>query len=249
MKSVETLKQRFERFVRTLRGYENIDDLLLKAPPEELQRADYLIWNREFVIEQKSLDSDPHCKVETFVQELVHSRNMLVYGRVGFEALIRDLPDRDLIRKALYDSVSKGGGAIVEKADRQTRDTRRIFDIPDASGVLIVLNEVASSLDPDILAFKFNEMLNKKREGKLRDTSNGAVVLISETHLIRSNQVSVFPCVTVTAPGQVGNVKLQEFLRNLLQAWAQFNGVPLVQGSVPLDQFRQKTPKPVSTQR
>jgi hypothetical protein len=57
-----TLLQRFEEFVRTLDGFESVDDLLRNSDVHGRKRADYLLANRSIIIEQKALKDDPHDK-------------------------------------------------------------------------------------------------------------------------------------------------------------------------------------------
>jgi hypothetical protein len=54
-----SLTNRFEAFVRTLDQFENIDDLLRGSDPNGMKRADYLVGNRRFILEQKVLLNDP----------------------------------------------------------------------------------------------------------------------------------------------------------------------------------------------
>jgi hypothetical protein len=87
----------------------------------------------------------------------------------------------------LRERVTKVLDDIIAKADDQTRDTKQTFCIPEAIGVVVVLNECASLIFPDIATVKLFDMLRKRRgDGSLRYIHNHVIVLISEAHEIKS---------------------------------------------------------------
>jgi hypothetical protein len=53
------LLERFEAFIKTVRGFESIDELLKDVHLEGKKRADYLLWDRQIIVEQKVLLDDP----------------------------------------------------------------------------------------------------------------------------------------------------------------------------------------------
>ena len=62
-------------------------------------------------------------------------------------------------RKNLLHKTSSRLEEIASAADKQTRDTRDIFSIPDAAGVLIILNQGAQNLIPDLFDYRIRDLL------------------------------------------------------------------------------------------
>ena len=140
---VTPLKVRFEAFVRNLKGTEQIDTLLTGRDSEGMKRADYLFEGRSIIAEQKSLDVDPEPKVQEFINRLMTERGLLAYGRVRTNDVFKLVNDAELQQKRLFLTLTNHLDKLVSRADKQTRDTKRIFDIPRAAGMLIILNEKA----------------------------------------------------------------------------------------------------------
>jgi hypothetical protein len=128
-------------------GVESIDEILRHRAPVDLQRADYLACDRRAVIEVKSLDVNPDYKIQRFLDGLAQAGRLPCAGDTTLAELLDD---------------------VVAKADDQTRDTKQIFNITDAVGIFVILNENATLLYPDISTVKLFDMLRKQRDGALR---------------------------------------------------------------------------------
>ena len=75
------LPDRFGAFIKTLPGFESIDELLRSQYTHGKKRADYLVRNRRIIIEQKVLVVDPAEKPQRFIDELIGQGRILVTGR------------------------------------------------------------------------------------------------------------------------------------------------------------------------
>ena len=76
------LRERFEKFIRTVRDFESVDELLRDAPQPGKQRADYLLWNRTIIVEQKALVVDPVDKPQHFVRKLLEQGRIRPFRKV-----------------------------------------------------------------------------------------------------------------------------------------------------------------------
>jgi hypothetical protein len=114
---------------------------------------------------------------------------------------------------------------LLAKADKQTRDTRLNFSIPNAVGVVVVLNEHAPLIEPDYFYDKAWDMLRKEQSpGQLRYPENQVVILISEAHrVLTSANVEMIPVETVFSDAGLNNPAAQSFAEELRQRWADFN--------------------------
>lgn len=218
-----TLKQRFEDFIQTFAGFEDIDLLLKDCDPIGKNRADYLLNDRTIIVEQKSLDTDPIGRPQNYADKLMAQGRLIAFGRVSTNRLSRD------IQREFVLDLAKNLDAIVAKADRQTEDTRQIFAIPDAVGVLVILNEKASMLDPQVVHYALANVFQKKcADGSLRYPANDGVILIPEAHAIDTPQGLRIPLLKFTSPQSRANERFLQFCDELFEAWSNFNGVPLI---------------------
>ncbi len=235
------LRKRFEAFIRTLDGFESVDALLKDRDPDGKKRADYLLWDRTIIVEQKVLEIDPHDKAQDFVDDLMDQGRVVVYGRVPIEHVFSKLPDRETLRRQLHYKLTNRIDAIFSGADKQTRDTREIFSIPDAGGVLVILNENAVTLSPETIGHKIAQMFGKTNaDGSVRYPHNTVAIWISEIHEMAVNHPTTFyPIISMLGPNWRDNLRVEYFANDLARCWAAFNGVPFVQASeLPQEGFR-----------
>jgi hypothetical protein len=161
---MSTLQQRFETFIRTVRGFESIDELLKTVHLEGKRRADYLLWDRQIIVEQKVLVEDPADKPQKFFNGLVNQGRILFYGRTSSDRILAGLTDGDVQKKRMFLSITKGLEAQFADADKQTRDTREIFSVPNAVGIVVILNMSAPTLQLDLARYGLSHALQKRRD-------------------------------------------------------------------------------------
>ena len=162
-------------------------------------------------------------------------RGVRAYGTVSTRALFSKFPDAENLQRQLVLKITEVVDGDVAHADKQTRDTREIFSIPDAVGILVLLNEHAQMLSPDMIHYALTQALQKKKpDGSLRYPHNDAVMLISESHPIDMPGVrKAFPILNFIALDTPSRHAPADALEMLQTRWARFNGVPLIRASVP----------------
>lgn len=229
-----TLRERFEAFVQTLEGFEDIDLLLQNQNLPGKKRADYFFQGRKIIVEQKSLEADPADKPQKFVEQLVQRGQLLFYGTLSTEAIFSRMRNGDELRRQLTLKIAKIIDDNVRNADKQTRDTREIFTVPDAGGVLVLLNETATTLFPDVVTYALNNSFTKKNGNDYRYPHNDAVFLISEAHPVDvPGFQKTFPIHSFLSPGKRNQETVIPFMEMLKVRWAQFNGAMLVDAPAP----------------
>ena len=240
-----SLKERFERFMLSTPNVESIDDL---ARPRERElaghkRADYLACDRQVVIETKSLDVDPIEKIQRFLDRLAQSGCFSKTGDTTLAELLRELPDGQALFGELQARVTKIFDDNIARADDQTRDTKVIFNIPEAIGVVVILNESAALLYPDISLVKIFDTLRKVRDGKLHYVHNHIVVYISEAHIVDAGEgVTMYDMATVYSDAGNAILFATVFAEDLLKRWAAFNDAGYSESSDLWDNFRPRNP-------
>jgi hypothetical protein len=224
-------------FVKTLDGFEDIDALLRESkPPDRRMRADYLVQGREIIVEQKTLESDPITKPQKFADKIMRERGIVAFGRVSTQRIFSGQPDANALQQRLVLGIAKTIDDDVAKADKQTRDTRLIFGIPDAVGILILLNEGARMLAPDVIHYALAKSFQKKTtDGALRYKQNDGVILISEAHTVALGGIPgvsrAYPILTFTSPQTKSADTVVAFADMLRKKWAAFNRAPLIKAN------------------
>jgi hypothetical protein len=222
------LKDRFERFVTTLDGFEDIDALLKKCDPAGKRRADYLFSGRNVIVEQKTLETDPGDKAQNYVHRLIEENRLAVgYGTFVIDKdTFRDLPDGEKLYKNLLHKTSSRLEKIASDADKQTKGTREIFGLSDAAGVLVILNQGAESLIPELLDYRIQDLFKVDNSGSVRFPRNDMIMVISELHPVRIGPTTLLPTRRYVNSTARQRERAIAFTDKLTAAWAAFNGVP-----------------------
>ncbi len=240
-----SLKERFEQFMLSTPGVESIDELVR---PRESQltgqkRADFLACDRRAVIETKSLDVDPVEKIQRFLDKLARSVRLPKVGDTTLGELLQELPDGQTRYDELRVRVTRVFEDNIARSDDQTRDTRKIFNIPHAIGVVVILNENASLLYPDQSMLRIDEAINKRHAGHLRYKENHVVIYISEAHIVDVGDGSImYDIATVYSDAGYDIPFATTFAEDLLRRWAAFNNAGYLPSSELWDNFRSREP-------
>jgi hypothetical protein len=226
-----SLRQRFEKFAQSLTSYESIDDLLAGRDVQGKRRADYLFLGRTIIVEQKTLEDDPAYKIDEFMRKLCEERGIIVGGRASVQQVFAKQPDGEALNRELYYKLTNALDNIFSSADKQTRDTKEIFGIPDAAGVLVILNEGVATLDPYDISHKVAQMFLKKKEnGEPRYPHNCRALIISEHHQINAGSpTKIFPIMEIFGRIASQHPHAAEFTAKMQKLWADWNGHPFAE--------------------
>jgi hypothetical protein len=227
------LLERFESFVGTLDGFENIDLLLQTADPHGIKRADYFLQNRRVIVEQKALRSNPTGRPQKFADKFTRERGVIFYGATSTSRLFAGQPDSEELQRRLILDLARVIDDDVARADKQTAHTRQLFNVPDAMGVLVLLNENANMLRPDVIHYVLANSFQKKGDaGALRYAANDGVIVISEAYFVALPSFPrAFPLLSFVAPQGSQVAFFTQFSDNLMRQWAAFNSAPFVRMS------------------
>ncbi len=247
-----TLKDRFEQLMLSAKGVESVDQLMKNSVIKGRQSADYLACNRRVVIEQKSIDVNPDYKIQRFLNTLASAGRLPSSGQTDWtlgELLSKVVPDGPALFDELRERVTKVLDDIIAKADDQTRDTKQTFLIPEAIGIVVVLNEHAQHIFPDISVMKLFDMLRKRRRnGELRYVHNQVIVLISEAHLINADDDAIRRSMATIYSDAGNEIPLATtYTESLKEQWATFNNAGYEELSEFWDNFRTRDPLKVIT--
>jgi len=181
---MNSLEQRFVGFLDGLVDAESIDQMELTAAQRSGPRADYLLDHRSFVGELKSIRANTAEKIERILEpHRARPEWPQFYGTWPSGTVLARLPDGDRIRKDVFFAVTTSVERDIAKANRQIRSTKNNFSLPEADGLLVIVNDLVEILSPSVIASRVNRLLAKRTPERNRRFPEIAVVwIISETH-------------------------------------------------------------------
>ncbi len=226
----KTLEDRFYDFLSQLSGSENIDTMITEDILSHKKRADFLLGNRKIVLEIKTLKSDPEGKIQKQIKELEKRDDYpMMYWSTPVHNILDHLPDGEAIKKKMFHSMTRSIQGAFESANQQIIQTKESLAIPDAGGVLAILNEDIRILDPAAMCFCINNMFMKKKDGRVRYPHVSFVWIIGEGHSMALPQGSeATPLIIIEGPTGEQYPIADKLLDGYLREWAEFGGMPLM---------------------
>lgn len=225
----KSLDERFKEFLGTLPEVENIDNLNMTQQQKDASKADYFVENRQVIIELKSLETDTEHKIEKIL-EPHRSRPEFPDFYIGWslDKILKYLPDGKEINLQVIDAVTSSIKEIYRKANRQIRTTKSTFNLPNAQGVLILLNEKIDVLAPNVIFHQFTKLSGKKNPDKSYQFSEiQYILLISEAHYRPAPNNSMGFMILHHPINYVSEFKYEKSIYTLTKKWADYGNVPV----------------------
>jgi hypothetical protein len=132
-----SLKGRFREFIKTWDGFEDIGTLLKNKDPSGKQRADYLLSNRTVIVAEQAIEADRSDQIQKYFDRLLETKQVLIFGTVPAQKVFETMPEGKNHQQRLVRKLTVVVERDISKADKQTRDTREIFSIPNATPSII----------------------------------------------------------------------------------------------------------------
>src|ERR1700752_3303199 len=198
--SNESLLNRFCNFLNAQAGAECIDSLTLTTEQAAAKHADYFLQDRHVIVEIKSLETDTGARMNPILAPHLERPEFHKLDSLGIDAVLDMISDGDALRDTLYASITDSVEGAVEKANRQIRETKRTFNLPDAYGLFVLLNDTVLILDPKKVGKRVAESLMKRTDNdEKRFTEIDAAWLLNERHVVdlggRRGKVDlILPC-------------------------------------------------------
>ncbi len=230
------LEARFKIFLNQLPGVEDIDKVIPEETLSGSKRADFLLDNRNYVMEMKNLETDPSWKIEDRVAPHREREEFpLFYWRANLNDALAQLPDGNEIEQKIFHAITRSVQSDIEDANKQIIDTKRVLKIPNACGIVALLNQNIEILDPNTLVKAAAKVLTKKKGGQNRYSNIAFVFIVSETHkLVMGNKTEFLPIILLKGPMAQDFYSAESFLNYLIFQWANWNKLSLCR---PKDKF------------
>jgi hypothetical protein len=228
-----TLEERFTEFVHNLQSAEIVDELKLSQEQERSKKPDFFFFERQFIGEMKSIKKDMEPKAKTILEEHKDRPEYPVFfGQWSSDKILQHLPDGESINEKMFYAITSALEDSVEKANRQIRETKKVFKINNSQGILIILNDFVEILSPDLIAHKVHQLLNKKLpSGDARYPHISVVWIVSEIHIIKTEiGQKLLPSIVLVNHYSHNHQEASDYVNWLQRKWASFNNMPFVEG-------------------
>jgi hypothetical protein len=223
------LERRFLGFLASVPGSESLDEVLAGPEFEGERRADFLLFGRKVILEVKSLEIDTSPKIEDVLSKH-RSRDDFphFYGEVELHKVLQHLPDGEEINAKVFMRITRSIEDAVRSAEEQIQNTARLLDLPDAVGVIALLNEGIDVFSPEVVSYRVSQLISRKTSsGEFRSPIAYAWLLF-EAHVAKAGPAkTTLPVIVVKGPKADSFDWFSELMAYLQMAWAQFNGRPL----------------------
>lgn len=231
MKRIKNLESRFLAFAKSLPNSEYIDDLPLDQKQAKSKKGDFFFNNRSVVCEIKSLKKDTSNKVDSIIfPHRDRPEWPLFYGEWKISKILAHLPDGEQIGQKIVEAISSAIPNSLRDANRQVRETKGSFHLPDAEGLLVLLNDAVDILSPHIIVSQIQNQLAKRiSSGEMRFQEISIVWIIDETHTTQINEKTrANPLIMVINDYIQSSGATEVLVNTLFKQWAEFEGFPLI---------------------
>lgn len=220
------LNRRFLDFLRTFPAVESLD--ATRSPSDRDEYADFAI-EAKIIVEVKSLENDPSQKVDDVLAELSKRPDFpTFYGTVEVRDLLKQMDGGIRELEILVEKVTRALATNIRKGNRQIRSTIVAKEITEPTGLLVLLNEDVSVLNPKLIAKRAAQILASKDEnGNLRYPAIDHIWIHSETHVFFSEDgTEGFPSLIMEGFMGSATPEVEEIFARLQMGWAAYRGRP-----------------------
>ncbi|MBW4444940.1 MAG: hypothetical protein KME10_27885 [Plectolyngbya sp. WJT66-NPBG17] len=232
-----TLEERFTEFVRNLQSAEIVDELKLSQEQERSKKPDFFFFERQFIGEMKSIKKDMEPKAQAILEKHLEKHKdrpeyPVFFGQWSSDKILKHLSDGESINEEIFYAITSALEDSVEKANRQIRETKKVFEISGSQGILIILNDFVEIPSPDLIAHKVHQLLNKKSSsGDARCPHISVVWIVSEIHIVKTEiGQELLPSIVLVNDYSHSHQEASDYVNWLQRKWASFNNMPFVEG-------------------
>ena len=237
----ETLENRFIAFVKNKDDAECIDDLHLTREQVKAKKGDFFFKDRSVICELKSLKKDTSSKVDDILSPHQNRPEWpIFYSGWKISTVLKYLPDGEKIGQRIIEAVSSAVSNGIRDANRQIRETKNSFHLPNAEGLLVLLNDAVEILSPHLIVSQIQAQLKKRSaHGEPRFPEIAVVWVIGETHSAPLSQNMCGQPLIMVINDYIKVTGLAEDLVNtFFHEWAIFEGLPLIdRQDVPMEKI------------
>lgn len=219
-----------ERMISFLLSQSHVTPLDGHVPqPSGVKIADYLFFNRQAVVELKTLKVDPKDKILDGAKSLMESDDFpLIFGDYDLETAIKNTPGGKEHLDRIFSNATRMVEGVLRNAKKQIASSKRLLCLdPDTPGIALILNDTVESIPASQLADRFSFRLIGDGKDPGRFSEIDFIVLIQTTYrLQRGGGGSTLLPTFVISNGFNAHRhhKIEQEIQLFLQAWARSEG-------------------------
>lgn len=216
-----SLEQRMIEFLEGDSSTESLDGAAFDHINGSGEKADYLLGQRGFVAELKTVNSSPRGRTEQRLrQRLTQPGASIVFGTLGVSKVIENLHDRDDVAKMMVDMAGRAVRRHLQKANEQIGAVKDRLGLHNAGGLLILLNDAEPEIDASAIGYTLKTAFEASETAYPHITNVWAVI---ESHRIAiSGNREGYPSLHLfKGPGRPAQL---DFMARMLDAWARHAG-------------------------
>jgi hypothetical protein len=219
---IMNLKDRFFRFCRQYPRAEDIDKLVKSSDvPAGMKIADFLFQARTIVCEVKTLSSETAEKLVVYMQENGIGPSDLPNGQHSIKELFLRLDEGEKKYRRAITLITTPLANGLDDAEKQIRDTKKLLNIPNSDGLLVILNDQVTLAGPPLIVERLRQRLAKTADdGSPYYKNINRIVHIGEKYI--PDDESVYMNLTIGVHPEANGVEM--FVQHFMKAWAAFNG-------------------------
>jgi hypothetical protein len=155
--------------------------------PSGVKIADYLFFNRQAVVELKTLKIDPKDKIMAGAKLLMESNEFpLIYGEYDLETAIKNTPGGKECLDRIFSSATRMVEGVLRNAKQQIASSKRLLNLdPETPGIALILNDTVESIPASQLADRFGLRLTGDGKNPGRFAEIDFIVLIQTTYRLQ----------------------------------------------------------------
>lgn len=230
-----SLETRFTCFLEGLPGAEVIDKLDLPVDPERRRKADFLLAQRQVIVELKTLTTDTSHKIEAIAdQHRDRDEWPLFYGKADVQKVLSNLPDGDAIYAKMINAIGRSVEDALKSAEEQVAHTKHVLKLSDAASLLVILNDSVEILDPYVVGHRVAQRLRRPLSDANSPGRLDFVWLLFESHSMGYVQGRpAMPCILIAGKGAHRFPWFAAFHKDVVHRWTQANGGIMVEQDIP----------------
>ncbi len=200
---------------------------------DNFQNADYFFESRQIVGELKCLEEEMGPKVQAYIDKMLKDGEIRFYGKLRLDYVLKNHPRKEEINREINKLVTSSLEDCVEKANRQIRETKEHFSLPNARGFLFIVNNSNFILAPQNAFWNLHRMVNKKKpDGSIRYESINYIVYTSDNHYFQEGEMTYLPFFKLINNGIDGYCKEDEAFLDRFGAWlSRLKGIRYIEAN------------------
>lgn len=215
------LEERMMAFLESDSGSESLDAPEFDAINGSGTKADYLLDHRAIVAELKTVNAGPQTQMESRLKARFDQPGApIAFGTLSVSAVIGSLHDSEAVSKMLVDLAGRAVRRHMRKADDQIASIKERLDLPDAAGLLILMNDSETLIDVSAIAYAIKSAFENP-EGSFSHITNIWVAVESHKIAMPGGRKG-FPILHVFK--SFDNQPALDFMARTLEHWAHRHG-------------------------